>query len=286
MTVKKSKAGIIKYQSKMKSIKIIVFLLFCSATISAQALKGSIKDTAGEPLPYVNVGVVGKNIGTVTSEKGTFSLYIPEANNQDIIRLSMVGYEDLTFKVSDLRSVLEKNKELTLRGTITELKEIVISNRKLKEKILGNKTRSQGTTIAFDSNKLGNEIGMIMNIKKSPTRIKNFTASLASKENYPVKLRLNFYSVKNGMPDKILTNEQIIITAPKDNSLIEVDLDQYDIVVEDDFFVSLEWIETAPGGLIFSGKLFAKSVIIRDTSQGNWEKPGIMGVGFTCKVAY
>jgi len=270
----------------MKSIKIIVFLLFCSATISAQALKGSIKDTAGEPLPYVNVGVVGKNIGTVTSEKGTFSLYIPEANNQDIIRLSMVGYEDLMFKVSDLRSVLEKNKELTLRGTITELKEIVISNRKLKEKILGNKTRSQGTTIAFDSNKLGNEIGMIMNIKKSPTRIKNFTASLASKENYPVKLRLNFYSVKNGMPNKILTNEQIIITAPKDNSLIEVDLDQYDIVVEDDFFVSLEWIETAPGGLIFSGKLFAKSVIIRDTSQGNWEKPGIMGVGFTCKVAY
>ena len=83
----------------MKSIKIIVFLLFCSATISAQALKGSIKDTAGEPLPYVNVGVVGKNIGTVTSEKGTFSLYIPEANNQDIIRLSMVGYEDLMFKV-------------------------------------------------------------------------------------------------------------------------------------------------------------------------------------------
>lgn len=274
---------------KILSFKSYWIFFFCLTgfELVAQVVSGTIKDkTTLEPLSYVNVGVVGKNIGTVTDEKGNFRLNIPEANNQDLLKISMVGYDDISSSVGNLRKEIAANSIILMQQSNTQLKEVVVSNKKLKEKILGNKTESQGTTVSFSSNKLGNEIGMMMKIKKSPTRLKTFTASLASNENYPVKMRLNFYSVKNGMPDKSLLSENIIVTAPRDNTKLVVDLTEYDIVVEDNFFATLEWIENAPGGIAFSAALLASPFYARDTSQANWEKVGIVGIGFTCKVAY
>lgn len=269
------------------TLLIISLLSLMGFNIQAQVITGILKDkNTSELLQYVNVGVVGKNIGTVSDEKGVFKINVPAANDNDILKISMVGYDDLSYTVADFRKQIATNSLVLMQHSNNQLKEVVIKNKKLKEKILGNKTKSQGTTVSFSSNKLGNEIGMMMKIKKSPTRLKTFTASLASKENYPVKMRLNFYSVKDGMPNESLLSENIIVTAPKENTKLEVDLTDYGIVVEDDFFVTLEWIENAPGGIAFSAALFASPFYARDTSQANWEKVGIVGIGFTCKVLY
>jgi len=269
--------------------KIFTFIvLLASLSVTAQTLQGIIKEVkTGETLPYVNIGVVGKNIGTVSDEEGRFKLVIPAGHSDDILRISMLGFATRDFKVSSLEAMLSKSHVIELTPSVIEMEQVVVSNRKAKEKTLGNKTESQNVTVGFENDILGHEIGMIMKIKKAPSLLKTFKASIASTNNKPVKMRLNFYSVKNGMPDKLIINKNIIVTAPINNDRLVVDLTPHNIMVEDDFFVSLEWIESTPGQrIMFSAGLLAKPLIARETSQGTWHKVGMVGVGFTVDSVY
>ena len=46
-----------------------------------------------EPLPYVNIGLVNKNIGTVTDEAGYFELEVHENGYAEAtLRFSMIGW--------------------------------------------------------------------------------------------------------------------------------------------------------------------------------------------------
>ncbi|MGB4775444.1 MAG: carboxypeptidase-like regulatory domain-containing protein, partial [Daejeonella sp.] len=261
---------------KFSVLTFISFFFILSNTSAQNTLEGRITDAkTGNALAYVNIGVIGKNIGTLTNDEGKFKISIPESYNSDQLRVSMLGYNPRIYTVSDFRNTLAAEKEIALEPSSFQLQEVAISGKPLKEKILGNHTESQSSTGGFTSNKLGNEIGIIIKIKKSPSYLRSFTASVASKKNKPVKLRLNFYSVKNGLPDTILLDKNIIVEAPLVKGKLSVDLKPYKIVVEDDFFVSLEWIEDSPGkGLMFSASLFGSPLIARETSQGSWEKVG------------
>ena len=271
----------------MKSSLILIVFLFISNTICAQIIaEGMVKEAgSGKAISYVNIGVIGKNIGTVTNDAGKFKLTIPKANSMDTVRVSMLGYAPQLFSISDFIKELT-DKEIVMKASSFLLPDVIVSNRALKENILGNNTESQSITTGFTSNKLGNEVGIIIKIKRAPTFIKSFTASVVSKDNKPVKLRLNFYSLKDGLPDKLIQDKNIIVNAPIQNGKLFVDLKSYNIVAEDDFFVSLEWIESASGTTMFSGSFIKGALIARQTSQGSWEKVGVFGIGFTVKAAY
>ncbi len=271
----------------MKSSLLLIVLLFISNGIIAQIIaEGVVKEAgSGNPLAYVNIGLIGKGIGTVSNDAGKFKLTIPEANATDTVRVSMLGYAPQVFTVPEFIKQLA-DKEISMQPSSLLLPDVIFSGRELKEKVLGNTTESQSVTAGFTSNKLGNEVGIIIKIKKAPTFIKSFTASVVSKDNKPVKLRLNFYSIKDGLPDKLIQDKNIIVNAPVQNGKLFVDLSSYNIVAEDDFFVSLEWIESASGTIMFSGSILKGALIARETSQGAWEKVGMFGIGFTVKAAY
>ncbi|MDF3078087.1 MAG: hypothetical protein K0S09_1976 [Sphingobacteriaceae bacterium] len=265
------------------------FAIITGTNVNAQDIyKGILKDSkTRQPLSYVNVGVVGKNVGTVSDANGGFSLRIPSDFDNDTLRISMVGFQPKVYRVSEFKKLASANSEIQLTEAVYDLKEVRVSNRRLTEKVLGNKTESKSTTAGFTSNKLGHEIGIIIKIKKSPTYLKDFNVSVASEQKKPIKLRLNFYSVKNGMPDTILLKKNIIVETKPNAGKISVDLEPYGIVAEDDVFVSLEWIENSGGhGLMFSASLFGSPLIARETSQSKWEKAGPFGVGFTVTAAY
>ena len=271
----------------MKLLTTLILFFFLSPLSYSQiTIEGTIKEAGtGKSISYVNIGVVGKNIGTVSDDNGKFKLTIPSGYSEETVRISMLGYSPQQYKVRELEKLVE-GKGIIMQPSSFELPGVVVSNRKLKEAILGNNTESQSTTIGFTSGKLGNEVGIVIKIRKSPTFIKSFQASVVSKDNNPVKLRLNFYSVKDGMPDKLIQDKNIIVSAPIQNGKLVVDLQKYNIVAEDDFFVSLEWIEDDSGKIEFSGSVFKGAIIVRGTSQGDWEKIGMFGIGFTVRVAY
>lgn len=273
-------------QFNMKYFILLIITLLFQTSVTAQTVEGTIKDAqTGEPLSYVNIGVIGKNIGTVSSDAGKFRITIPSTNSNDTVRISFLGYSPILVTVAEFVKQAA-DKDIRMRQAMYDLPGVVVSNRELKEKILGNTTESKSNTIGFSSNELGNEIGILIKIKRSPTFIKSFSASIVSNDNKPVKLRLNFYSVKNGLPDQLIQNRNIIVSAPVSSGKLDIDLKNYNIVVEDDFFVTLEWIENASGRIRFSASLLKGAIVGRETSQAEWIKTGLVGIGFTVKAAY
>ncbi len=273
----------------MRNIALNMVLFFVSLNVCAQtAVSGSIIDSEKkEPLPYVNIGIVGKTIGTVSDLEGTFSLEIPSTNDDEIMRVSMIGYETQEFTVEKFKEKIQENPQIVLDKKTTELKEVIVSGKELKTKVLGNKTKSQMTSAGFESDMLGNEVGLIIKIKKSPTIIKDFNCSIVRNEYGTVRFRLNVYDLKDGMPNNSLLKENIIVETDIEKGLLTVDLSQYNIVVEDDFFIGLEWIEDlGTDGLFFSAAFFAKPIIYKETSHSNWQKVGVAGLGFSVTVRY
>jgi len=58
--------------------------------------------------------------------------------------------------------------------------------------------------------------------------------------------------------------------------------------VKDDIYCTLELIENpkSDNELFFSASFLGNKMIVRDVSQGAWEKVGTVGVGFNCTVKY
>lgn len=274
-------------------MKFHFFLLFTLISFisfgQSQLITGKVIDQSnGQPLSYVNIGVVGKSVGTVSSEDGRFTLEVGDRYNQDTLRISMVGYESKDLLVGESRKLFADGKEIGLKPSATQLNEVVVSSRGLREKVLGNKTTSTKFSAAFSSDVLGNEMGITIKIKKSPTYIKDFNCSIVKNNYGKIKFRLNFYTLNiKGMPDKNILNENIIVETDIEEGVLTVDLTEYNIVVKDDFFVSLEWIEDlGEDGLFFSASLFGKPMIERTTSQAFWQKIRMASIGFNVTARY
>ncbi|GGX25159.1 carboxypeptidase-like regulatory domain-containing protein [Aquimarina muelleri] len=272
----------------MKSIISSMLLFMISLVISGQeTYKGQVKDSnTKEILPYVNIGILGRNVGTVSDNVGNFQIELESKYDLDTIQISMIGYKSYIKTVKEFKKEILKSDNILLDQEITELSEVMLSGKKLKEKTLGNKTKSKSMIGGFSTNQLGNEVGIVIKIKKKPTYVNQFNASIASNKYDNVKFRLNFYNLKDGVPHESILKENIILTTDIKEGVFSADLSKYNIVVEDDFFVSLEWIEDlGKDGLMFSVGLFGSPIIERKTSQGDWNKVGV-GIGFTVDVEY
>ena len=70
--------------------------------------------------------------------------------------------------------------------------------------------------------------------------------------------------------------------------MISLDLMPNNIFVDDDVFVSIEWIKDLGNvkGLNFSTKLIGSPTYARMTSQDKWEKLGTIGIGLHVEVGY
>lgn len=252
-------------------------------------LVGQVIDAATEePLPYVNIGLVNQNIGTVTDEAGYFELEVPGNGFADAtLRFSMIGFEPQDFTLQEYRD--QKILTIPLQEKATALEEVVLTTKrnKYQTKILGNKTTSQLIYAAFTTNKLGNEMGFLVRGRKNPMILKKFNVSLVENDYGPIRFRLNFYDLKDGLPNETLLNENIIVETDIQSGIVSKDLTPYEIVIDQDFFVAIEWIEDlGPGKLFFSGGFFGSPLIAREVSQGTWSKVGSASVGMNVEVRY
>ena len=270
---------------------MLLFLLECYLfSFSQNIFKGKVLNkSTNAPMSYVNVGIINKNIGTVSDINGRFNIELTNnINSDDSIKFSMVGYKDRTFSVASFKQC--HFDTIFLEKKIIELQEIKIFGKKQKTKIFGNKTESKLVCTGFESNKLGSEVGIIIKIKKSPTYLQNFNFNILSNKYDSLFFRLNIYNIKDGKPNKNILNQNIFVSTNKKTGEVSVDLRKYNIVVYNDFFISLEWIKNSGKenemGLLFSSKLFNGGSFFRKTSQGEWKKNSKAGIGFYTTVKY
>src|SRR5690606_34661708 len=157
----------------LKSLKI-VFLFFVGTVYGQEEITGKIIDSETEAvIPYVNIGIKDKGVGTVTDQNGKFTLTLhSDILPGDKIIFSHLGYETREYPVS---SLLNKNNTIELDPSATELEEVVVHFKAPKAKKIGRKSVGLGLLhIEFNSayekevdDRLSKEMGMIFNMRKS-----------------------------------------------------------------------------------------------------------------------
>jgi hypothetical protein len=272
------------------SLVLLWRINFDGKYIYGQTLKGKVVDSqTNEPLAYVNIGILGKNIGTVSDVSGLFSLTLPNIAKEDTLRVSMLGYEPIVFSMDYIQKILAQPKQdwvIQLKPKDIELKPIVVKPKSLKYAILGNRTASRNIIAGFTSNALGSELGTVMRIKKSPTYIESVHFNIAENLIGKIKFRINVYILEKGIPQTPLLSAPIYVETDIKSGVVSVNLQDYNLETASDFLVSLEWIEDyGTQNLYFSAGLLNKASFARNASQSYWQKIPV-GIGFYAKVSY
>lgn len=252
-------------------------------------ISGKVFDANNKaPLAYVNVGIPGKNRGTVTQQDGSFVLAIDKEMDQDSIQLSMAGYRGETIPVDRL---LKTGQPLSvfLNEKITELKEVVVASRSPKTRRLGNTSTSRSVSIGFPMRFLGAELGVKIKLGKLPVKLKSFNFNISYNRVDSAVFRLNIYGFDKGAPSGYKLQQNIYVPVAKTAGLQSIDLSTYNLIMSGDILVSLELIRgsssgSEPGALFLSAGFLNAATWRRATSQATWKKAGGIGVGFNIAV--
>jgi hypothetical protein len=264
----------------------VVLLLVSQVCLGQAVYQGQIVDAAtNEPLPFVNVGIVGQNIGTVTDNDGRFRIPLAYQYAKDSLKVSMIGYDSKSWTVDYLLDHIN-DSTIKLNKANNQIKQVEINSDKLRPKLVGSTTTSPYFTGGFTSNDLGNEICVKINVGKRPFYLQEFTFNIASNNCDSLLFRVNVYSLKNDLPNKSLLNENVIIATKITNGQVTVDLKPYELLLDEDFAIGLEYIKPCNERALWFSAAFLGSIYSRTTSQGDWEKLKGFDLGFNVKVLY
>jgi hypothetical protein len=243
-------------------------LIFCSAF--GQKQTGIvINENDKKPIEYVNIGVIGKGIGTNSDINGKFDLNIDNQYNNDSLRFSSIGYKSYTIKVSDFKQL--QNKSITLKEKLCELKEVIISPKLFKLKTLGYTTKTKAFQLAL-SDTIGYEGGVYLKIKKS-AKLNKINLNIIYCTYDTIFYRINIYKVIGKMDFQNILVKPIYVNLPKDKikDNVSIDISKENIIVNGDCLVTIEHVKKlSKGAIYFSAALFGKSYY-RLTSQANWK---------------
>jgi hypothetical protein len=254
---------------------IAIQLLFLNTAV-AQQFEGVVMDSASNtPLPYVNIGIVGKDVGTVSDSSGHFKIFLDSKYNLDTLRVSLVGYAKKSFVVGDFKkSNQQVPVSIELKAQAILLSEVVVLSANSLPIILGNKPKSKMVNAGFVYNKLGHEIGSVFRNKNNPLTIDSVRLNFVKCSYDRVYLRLNVYTMDGDEIENIFP-KPYYISLTRDQILKNptFDLSDYALMVKGDFLVSVELIkDLGERGLYFYAILKDDTSpgIYRETSQSNW----------------
>jgi len=240
-----------------------------------QTISGKVVDQkTGKPLPYVHIGIVSKNMGTVSNEEGNFQIHLQQTDKDDILRFSIIGYKPLDFLVGNVTSTMPSKVELI--PETYALKEVSITAN--KNIITENFGFDKATKITYGWSGhewKGTELGVpIKGIRNKLVRSFSFNPRFNLYKK--VMFRLNIYTIKNNMPDQSILRENIFFNIEgKDKKWMEIDLRPYQIVIDQDVIVTIEPIKTEGNkqGLFFAyaANNDGTPTFIRPSSQSAWE---------------
>jgi hypothetical protein len=98
----------IKRQTKILCVLTAIFIVGLTTNLYAQnkTVSGKVTDAqTGEPLPGVNILVVGTSTGAATDGKGHYSVSVPSL--QDTLRFSFIGYGTKTIPINGRTTINE-----------------------------------------------------------------------------------------------------------------------------------------------------------------------------------
>ena len=271
-----------------KYVVALLFLLGVSNSLIAQEKKviGRLVDAeTKQAIPYVNIGVFQKNIGTVSDENGNFVLGFSDYSTaSDSIIFSHIGYQTVKYAISQL---LKSVGDIPLYPESTLLQEVSIKPKKMAKKFLGRNGKGLGL-MHFNfytfyekevDDRLGKEAGVLLPVKRD-CFLNELQMNISSNEFSNLKFRLNLYKVVDGIPTELIMPKEVIFEIKEGYvGLYSLDLRSYNLYLSKDMGLvaaTIQWVEskkTKPDSKYFSlySSLSANSSFIyRAKSMANW----------------
>ncbi|MGD0755481.1 MAG: carboxypeptidase-like regulatory domain-containing protein [Bacteroidales bacterium] len=255
-------------------------LLFIPAVAFGQTYKGKV--LSGETksgIGFVNIGIIGKNVGTVADKLGYFSIVLDDIYNNDSVRFSMIGYESKSYLVRYFRE--NSIKTVYLNPKSYYLTEVKIFYHRTKEIMLGTPVTSDALKSGFEDNTLGSELGIMVDTK-GQVKLEDINLNVSTCTYDSVTYRLNIYKTVDNVEYKNILTEPIYISFTKDEirNVITYDLRKYSILIEGDVLITLElYKDLGEGRLLFYTQFFTGLTWHKKTSEGRWTKaPGVIGM--------
>ena len=231
----------------LSMMKTAIFSILCyfiaTVTFSQNIIGKVIDDKSQKALEFVSIGIIDKPHGTITDENGEFKLELEGVSIDNKVRFSMIGFKAQVFTIKE---ILNKNKIIKLEEETIQLPEVVVEpSGRLREvgstdnPLLKEVCGWGGTDFGK-----GHEIGSEMDLGECPVKLINLQLHLHKQSYDSTLLRLHIRSIIDNMPDKELLSENIIFSVSQESGWIDVDLSQYNIVMNQRIALSLEWIKT------------------------------------------
>lgn len=260
-----------------------------STTAENIIVKGIVVDRETKlGIAYVSIGIVNQPMGTVTDTSGLFMFKIGQDNISDTLQLSIVGYSALRISVKDYLS--DSNKTIRLSVKPQQLAAVTFTNptERANMEIVGRQVVNKLIQVSIHNKKsvnetIGSEMGMRYTTSRTNALIRDFNFYISSNNFNFIKFRVNVYSVKRGLPDTLLFNKQIFATVDQFyTGWTRVDLEQYQIKVNSEFIVTVQWIESRMDKkenpitiLPIAFTPFSKNCYARVASQDKWKRLGV-----------
>ncbi len=257
----------------------LLFILLKVATALAQPISGHITNARTHAaLPFVNIGVVGKALGTVADEQGAYRLAFQEALANETVRVSSLGYAPRNLTLRELLA----QPNVALVPDAVALSEVRVNAKALFRRThpLGNTGNAENTTYTLNNRDLGGQVGTVIKLSRRPTRVLSATLNIAQNAPGQATFRVNLYRLDaRGRPtDTKLLAHDLVVTAPVVRGPLKVDLSAENLVLDENFFLAVEMLkwEGVPAGgatFAFSASLgyTNNEIYTRATSQAPWE---------------
>ena len=267
-------------------------MLSKDANAQSTMLKGvTIDGQTNLPLPYVSIGIKNKPIGTVSDSTGRYSLSYPQTDiaGKDSIFFSAVGYKSVKM---DWDNFLKAEKFIKLYESPQTLEMV---NIKANPGQIKNYGRSNASLIFFPamyknipkhSDEKGREQATILKIDQN-IFLRKLSFKINRRTFSKIKLRMNIYSVKEGLPDQSILQKDVVFDVIGNTEIgmprsVSIDLRPYQIHIKGkkEIAVSLAILDleplpgdsTQPAFFIpsFPGPL--RSSLYRIKGEAQWQK--------------
>ena len=276
-----------------RKLLLLFFGLACTILHGQLAYEGVVKDAlTGQPIPFVNIGIVDRGIGTISNKNGEFLLEfrLREVKQGDIIRMSSLGYLPHEIPITLLKEDVLK-LIVRLKPKPLSLDEVVLTDKEyveVEDEVGYRDLLGKGIGYWKDSVALGGELASRIRVRKGLRKLNTLFFNVLHNPSDSVRLRVNIYDLADnwGTPGKNLneSGRSILHVLRAEDILSVIDLKPYDIWVRNDFIVSLELLGVYGTEHISlslpAGEVSAAYSYRRYASQGSWERIGESVVGF------
>lgn len=258
-------------------MKSRILFIICSLWVSGLSIvtdsRTVLSAATREPVVYANVGIINRNIGTVTDTLGNFLLKIPSECVNDSVRISSVGYCSKTFAVKDIASIPDT---ILLDDDMIMLSEVVVKPGRIKHRIAGRKGGGGFVYIYVEGDKAaGQGLAMPLNVRKRAWLKKiGFNIITDNKPLSHMKFRVNIYQKSHDVYSKLNLKP---VYFDYDISLLVDGYFSYSfpeeiLLGEGEYYIELEFLENFYDEYFtMKSKLLTGKTRYRYASQSEWE---------------